>query len=82
MFVEQPLALPGSANDISPFVDASGKQISVLLFASVERFGVSCMRDFCGLIGIVKSGDRQLLSLLIDQSWQEKFFSSSESVFH
>ena len=33
-------------NYVSPFVDASGKQISVLLSASVKRFGVSRMQDF------------------------------------
>ena len=33
-------------NYVSPFGDASGKKISVLLSASVERFGVSRMRDF------------------------------------
>ena len=31
---------------ISPFFDASGNKILVLLSASVERFGVSSMRDF------------------------------------
>ena len=33
-------------NPISPFFDTSGKKISVLLSASVEKFGVSRMRDF------------------------------------
>ena len=31
---------------VSPFVDASGEKILVLLSASVKRFGVSRMRDF------------------------------------
>ena len=31
---------------ISPFVDASRKKISVLLFASVKRFGPSRIQDF------------------------------------
>ena len=35
---------------VSPFVDASGKKISVLLSALVERFGVSGMRDFLKII--------------------------------
>ena len=35
----------GNKNAVSPFVDASGKQISVPLSALVERFGVSRMRD-------------------------------------
>ena len=33
-------------NAISPFFDASGHKIFVLLSALVERFGVSCMQDF------------------------------------
>ena len=33
-------------NAISPLNDASGKKVSVLLSASVERFGVSRMQDF------------------------------------
>ena len=33
-------------NAVSPFVEASGKQISVLLSASVEKFGVSRMQIF------------------------------------
>ena len=36
----------GPKNAISPFIDASRKKILVLLSASVERFGVSRMRDF------------------------------------
>ena len=34
-------------NYVIPFVDASGKKILMQLFASVKRFGVSRMRDFC-----------------------------------
>ena len=38
----------GPKNYISPFGNASGKQkVSVLLFALVERFGVTRIRDFC-----------------------------------
>ena len=37
-------------NAISPIVDASGEKILVLPSASVERFGVSHMQDFCGRI--------------------------------
>ena len=33
-------------NAVSPFVDASGKQILMLLSASDERFGVFRVRDF------------------------------------
>ena len=36
----------GEKNAVSPFVDASGTKILVLLSVSVERFGVSRMRDF------------------------------------
>ena len=32
--------------DMSPFFDASGNKILVLLSASVERFGVSHMQNF------------------------------------
>ena len=33
-------------NSVSPFFDARGKQILVILSALVERFGVSLMQDF------------------------------------
>ena len=33
-------------NAIRPFADASGKIVSVLLSASVERFGLSRIQDF------------------------------------
>ena len=36
----------GPKNAISLFVDSNGKKIMVLLSASVERFGVSRVRDF------------------------------------
>ena len=41
----------GGKNAVSPFVDSSRKQILVLLSASVDRFGVSRMRDFFKVFG-------------------------------
>ena len=36
---------------IIPLGDARGKKVSVILYASVKRFGVSCMRDFPNSVG-------------------------------
>ena len=38
--------LVGGGSDINGATPSSFFSASVLLFASVERFGVSCMRDF------------------------------------
>ena len=47
---------------ISPFFDASGNKISVLLSASVERFFVSGMRDFLFYKVVKLIGGRSVIS--------------------
>ena len=46
------MELVGGRSDINGATPSSF-YVSVLLLASVERFGVSCMQDFCNMVSLL-----------------------------